>query len=126
MYQSSSLVFAFIILTGMQGLSWEFVPYPVKYGVVAVVASMCAIWIMQMAKDQSPDLKIPSVTVKAGIRRIALSLAFASGLTWLAERKFGMSPDNCLIIAAAVGLTIEFTAPWIQKVAFVYLKKLFK
>ena len=92
-------------------------PYGVKYSLIALVACFVSI----AAKEEVYGVKTP---IRAAIRRMFLSVAFAWGITWMATTKFGFAEDNNYIIAGLTGLCIELVVPYAQKKGFNVWKNL--
>lgn len=96
------------------------VPYGIKFGIISLVFCLAAILIQEIGMGRIGG------SLRISINKYVLAFIFGTSLTWFGGTILGLSIETCYCIAAAVGLTIEIFAPWIQKKAFVWLKKVFK
>jgi len=117
-------LFIIVIPTLLFVTTWETfigaVPYGLKYGILSTVFCLAAILIKELGLGKVGG------SIRMSINKYTLSFIFSTSLTWLAGTFLGASVDINYVIAGAVGLTIEFSAPWFQTKAFVWLKKVFK
>lgn len=96
------------------------VPYGVKYGILSSVFCLAAILIKELGLGKAGG------SMRMSINKYVLAFIFSTSVTWLAGTFMGASVDLNYVLAAVVGLTIEFSAPWFQTRAFAWLRKFFK
>lgn len=96
------------------------IPYGLKYGVLSTVFCLAAILLKELALGKAGG------SIRMSINKYVLSFIFSTSFTWLAGTFMGASIDVNYVLAGAIGLTIEFSAPWFQTRAFAWIRKFFK